>query len=90
MGYIGYVLAMIGRTQGIPMTVVAEYPASHWSPLIDRAHLLTLAQLAKKYGAITTVPNMAKFVPSFVEGGKTLQRPTVRVRSSRSGSTARS
>jgi NitT/TauT family transport system substrate-binding protein len=44
-----------------------------WSPLIDRAQLLTLAQLAKKYGAITTLPNMTKFVPSFVEGGKTLQ-----------------
>ena len=35
--------------------------------------LLTLAQLAKKYGAITTLPNMTKFVPSFVEGGRTLQ-----------------
>ena len=44
-----------------------------WSPLVDRVQLLTLAQLAKKYGAITTLPNMTKFVPSFVEGGRTLQ-----------------
>ena len=44
-----------------------------WSPLVDRVQLLTLARLAKKYGAITTLPNMTKFVPSFVEGGRTLQ-----------------
>jgi NitT/TauT family transport system substrate-binding protein len=44
-----------------------------WSPLVDRVQLLELAQLAKKYGAITTLPNMTKFVPSFVEGGRTLQ-----------------
>jgi hypothetical protein len=44
-----------------------------WSPLVDRVQLLTLAKLAKKYGAITTLPNMTKFVPSFVEGGRTLQ-----------------
>jgi hypothetical protein len=44
-----------------------------WSPLVDRVQLLTLAQLAKKYGAIATLPNMTKFVPSFVQGGRTLQ-----------------
>ena len=44
-----------------------------WSPLIDRKQLLELARLAKKYGAITTLPNMTKFAPSFVEGGRTLQ-----------------
>jgi len=44
-----------------------------WSPLIDRVQLLELAQLAKKYGIISTLPNMTKFVPSFVEGGRTLQ-----------------
>lgn len=44
-----------------------------WSPLIDRVQLLELARLAKKYGAITTLPNMTKFAPSFVEGGRTLQ-----------------
>jgi NitT/TauT family transport system substrate-binding protein len=44
-----------------------------WSPLVDRVQLLGLAQLAKKYGVITTLPNMTKFVPSFVEGGRTLQ-----------------
>jgi len=44
-----------------------------WSPLIDRAKLLLLARLAKKYGAISTLPNMARFAPSFIEGGKSLQ-----------------
>jgi hypothetical protein len=44
-----------------------------WSPLIDRVQLLTLARLAKKYGAIDTLPNMARFAPSFIEGGRTLQ-----------------
>jgi len=44
-----------------------------WSPLIDRVQLLELARLAKKYGIISTLPNMTKFVPSFVEGGRTLQ-----------------
>ena len=44
-----------------------------WSPLVDRVQLLELARLAKKYGAIETLPNMTKFVPSFVEGGRTLQ-----------------
>ena len=44
-----------------------------WSPLVDRVQLLTLARLAKRYGAITTLPNMTSFVPSFVEGGRTLQ-----------------
>ncbi len=44
-----------------------------WSPLIDRVQLVELARLAKKYGAITTLPNMTKFAPSFVEGGRTLQ-----------------
>jgi NitT/TauT family transport system substrate-binding protein len=48
-----------------------------WSPLIDRVQLLELARLAKKYGAITTLPNMTKFVPSFVEGGRTLQATVV-------------
>jgi NitT/TauT family transport system substrate-binding protein len=44
-----------------------------WSPLVDRVQLFELARLAKKYGAIATMPNMTKFVPSFVEGGRTLQ-----------------
>jgi NitT/TauT family transport system substrate-binding protein len=44
-----------------------------WSPLIDRAQLLTLARYAKQYGAITTLPNFTQLVPSFIEGGKTLQ-----------------
>ena len=44
-----------------------------WSPLIDRRQLLTLARYAKQYGAISTLPNFTQLVPSFIEGGKTLQ-----------------
>jgi NitT/TauT family transport system substrate-binding protein len=44
-----------------------------WSPLIDRVQLLTLAKLAKEFGVITTLPNFAKLVPSYVETGLTLQ-----------------
>ncbi len=44
----------------------------NWSPLLDREKLLLLAQLAKKWGAIQTLPNMARFAPRFVEGGKFL------------------
>jgi NitT/TauT family transport system substrate-binding protein len=44
-----------------------------WSPLIDRAQLLALARYTKEYGVIQTLPNFTQFVPSFVEGGKTLQ-----------------
>ncbi|MGZ8692962.1 MAG: ABC transporter substrate-binding protein [Gaiellaceae bacterium] len=44
-----------------------------WSPLIDRAKLLQLAQFTKEYGVISTLPNMTKLVPSSISGGKTLQ-----------------
>ncbi len=45
----------------------------NWSPLIDRVQLLELARLMKKYDVIDTLPNFTKLVPSFVEGGRTLQ-----------------
>jgi NitT/TauT family transport system substrate-binding protein len=44
-----------------------------WSPLIDRPQILALARYTKEYGVISTLPNFTKFVPSFVEGGRTLQ-----------------
>jgi NitT/TauT family transport system substrate-binding protein len=44
-----------------------------WSPLIDRVQLLQLALYMKKYDVISTLPNFTKLVPSFVEGGRTLQ-----------------
>ena len=44
-----------------------------WSPLIDRVQLLELALYMKKYDVISTLPNFTKLVPSFVEGGRTLQ-----------------
>jgi NitT/TauT family transport system substrate-binding protein len=44
-----------------------------WSPVIDRSKLVELAKYAKDYGVISTLPNLARLVPSTVEGGKTLQ-----------------
>jgi len=44
-----------------------------WSPLIDRVQLLKLAKYTKQYGVISTLPNFALLVPSFIEGGRTLQ-----------------
>src|SRR5262245_34305576 len=41
----------------------------NWSPLLDRSKLLLLAQLAKKYDIIKTLPNMTTFAPRFVEEG---------------------
>jgi NitT/TauT family transport system substrate-binding protein len=44
-----------------------------WSPLIDRVKLIQLAKYTKEYGVISTLPNMAKLVPTSISGGKTLQ-----------------
>jgi NitT/TauT family transport system substrate-binding protein len=44
-----------------------------WTTIVDRAQLLKLAGYAKKYGAITSLPNFTQLVPSSIEGGKTLQ-----------------
>lgn len=44
-----------------------------WSPLIDRAQLLTLAQDAKEFGVITTLPNFTKLISTAVVSGKFLQ-----------------
>jgi hypothetical protein len=44
-----------------------------WTTIVDRAQLLRLAQYAKKYGAISSLPNFTQLVPSSIEGGKTLQ-----------------
>jgi NitT/TauT family transport system substrate-binding protein len=66
--------------QGHPDEIRALLPAAtrnirlpNWSPLIDRPQLLTLAKYMKEFGVISTLPNLTKFAPSFVEGGKTLQ-----------------
>ena len=63
-----------------PDEIRALLPASQrnirlptWSPLIDRVQLLDLARYMKKYDVISTLPNFTKLVPSFVEGGRTLQ-----------------
>jgi NitT/TauT family transport system substrate-binding protein len=44
-----------------------------WSSLIDRRQLLLLAQYTKKFGVITTLPNMAALVPASIATGLTLQ-----------------
>ena len=66
--------------QGHPTEIRALLPAAirdirlaTWSPLIDRTQLLTLAKLTKEFGVISTLPNFTQLVPSFVEGGRTLQ-----------------
>jgi hypothetical protein len=44
-----------------------------WSPLVDRAQLIQLARYSREFGVISTLPNMAKLVPSTISGGKVLQ-----------------
>jgi NitT/TauT family transport system substrate-binding protein len=44
-----------------------------WSSLIDRAQLLQLAQYAKEFGVITTLPNFTKLISSAIVSGKLLQ-----------------
>jgi NitT/TauT family transport system substrate-binding protein len=44
-----------------------------WSPLIDRQQLLELAKYAKKYGVISSLPNMTLLAPASVLSGKQLQ-----------------
>ena len=44
-----------------------------WTTVLDRVKLLTLANYAKKYGAISTLPNLTLLAPSFLDGGKLLQ-----------------
>jgi NitT/TauT family transport system substrate-binding protein len=51
-----------------------------WSTLIDRTQLLELANYAKQFGVITTLPNFTKLISSAVTSGKILQAtvgPTV-------------
>jgi hypothetical protein len=40
-----------------------------WSPLIDRAKLLTLAKAAKEFGVISSLPNFTQLFPSAVRSG---------------------
>jgi NitT/TauT family transport system substrate-binding protein len=44
-----------------------------WTTVMNRAQVLQLAQYAKKYGVITSLPNFTQFVPSTIDGGKILQ-----------------
>ena len=44
-----------------------------WTTLVDRQQLLDLARYAKKYGVITSLPNLTQLVPSYISGGSTLQ-----------------
>jgi NitT/TauT family transport system substrate-binding protein len=44
-----------------------------WSPFVDRDLLLQLAKYMKKYGLISSLPNLAVVVPTYVVNGATLQ-----------------
>jgi hypothetical protein len=44
-----------------------------WTTVMNRAQVLQLAQYAKKYGVISSLPNFTQFVPSSIDGGKILQ-----------------
>src|SRR6188768_497238 len=44
-----------------------------WTTVMNRAQVLQLAQYAKKYGVINSLPNFTQFVPSAIDGGKILQ-----------------
>jgi NitT/TauT family transport system substrate-binding protein len=44
-----------------------------WSPVVDRAKILQLAQYSKEFGVITTLPNMTQLIPSTITGGAALQ-----------------
>jgi NitT/TauT family transport system substrate-binding protein len=57
----------------LPPALPANVRLPIWTTIVDRAQLLRLAQYAKKYGAITSLPNFTQLVPSSIEGGKTLQ-----------------
>jgi NitT/TauT family transport system substrate-binding protein len=44
-----------------------------WDPTIDRAKLTKLAQYAKQFGVISSLPNFSQLIPLSTTGGKTLQ-----------------
>ena len=44
-----------------------------WTTVTNRAQLAQLAAYTKKYGVITSLPNLAVLVPSAIDGGKILQ-----------------
>jgi NitT/TauT family transport system substrate-binding protein len=44
-----------------------------WTTVFNRTQVLQLAQYAKKYGVINSLPNFTQFVPSSIDGGKILQ-----------------
>ncbi len=44
-----------------------------WTTLADRQQILELALYTKKFGVITSLPNLTQFVPSSISGGSTLQ-----------------
>jgi hypothetical protein len=66
------------RAQKHPEEIVALLPAAQqslgirlpvWSPLIDRKQLVQLANYAKTYGIIPTLPNFARVFPAVVKTG---------------------
>jgi NitT/TauT family transport system substrate-binding protein len=66
------------RAQKHPEEIVALLPAAQqslglhlpiWSPLIDRKQLVQLANYAKTYGVIPSLPNFARVFPAVVKTG---------------------
>src|SRR6266850_4917926 len=70
------------RAQKHPEEIRALLPAANqgirlpiWSPLIDRKQLVQLANYAKDYGVITTLPNFSRVFPPVVKTGKPVVKP---------------
>jgi NitT/TauT family transport system substrate-binding protein len=70
----------LSYAQGNPAEIRAMLPSGTqnvrlpiWSPLVNRATLLTLANYTRKYGVITRLPNMRQLVPNSVASGLVLQ-----------------
>jgi NitT/TauT family transport system substrate-binding protein len=61
------------EVRALPPALPANVRLPIWTTIVDRAQLLQLAKYAKKYGAISSLPNFTQLVPSTIEGGKTLQ-----------------
>jgi len=61
------------EVRALPPALAANVRLPIWTTIVDRAQLLKLAGYAKKYGAISSLPNFTQLVPSSIEGGKTLQ-----------------
>jgi NitT/TauT family transport system substrate-binding protein len=70
---LAYAQGHTAEVRALAPPLAANVRLPIWTTIVDRAQLLTLANYAKKYGVITSLPNFTQLVPSSIEGGKTLQ-----------------